>query len=149
MYAGVQICSSVRFSDATPGGALTDIGLVDRRQLMHRARALRRASTPAERMLWEVLRDRRCLGLKFRRQVPFRGFILDFFCRELSLAVELDGSVHGDPLVRAHDADRDELLRACGLRVLRIQNDEVTPRRLECLLKDVPPLRVCGEGDRG
>jgi adenine-specific DNA-methyltransferase len=116
---------------------------------MYIARELRREATPAEIRAWEILRGRRCLDLKFRRQFPYGGFILDFFCRELWLDLEVDGSVHDEPANRVHDEARDEYLRASGLRVIRIRNEEVSRDHLEKVLKDVPPLRVRGEGDRG
>jgi very-short-patch-repair endonuclease len=116
---------------------------------MYIARELRQEATPAEIRAWEVLRGRRCLGLKFRRQFPYAGFILDFFCRELALDLEVDGAVHDEPANRAHDQARDQYLKASGLRVIRIRNEEVTREHLEKILKDVPPLHVRGEGDRG
>ena len=61
-----------------------------------RAKMLRTEETPAERMLWRVLRDRAVNGLKFRRQHPLDGFVLDFFCAETKLCVELDGGIHDD-----------------------------------------------------
>ena len=70
---------------------------MDHRQLMYFARELRQQATWAEKRAWEILRDRRCLGFKFRRQFPFRGFVLDFFCRELSLNIEVDGDIHDEP----------------------------------------------------
>jgi very-short-patch-repair endonuclease len=122
---------------------------MDRRALLHRTRALRRGSTPAEQALWEIVRGRRCLGFKFRRQTPFRGFVIDFFCRELALAIEVDGGIHDDDSVRSRDTERDRLLAACGLRVIRIPNDAVSRSHIEEIIKRLPPLRVCGEGVRG
>ena len=58
------------------------------------AKANRHQPTPAEAAAWALLRNRRCLGLKFRRQHVIRGFIVDFYCPELRLAVEVDGTVH-------------------------------------------------------
>ena len=55
------------------------------------ARELRKKSTPAERLLWQTLRNRKCNGLKFRRQQIIEGFIVDFFCEELNLAVYRGG----------------------------------------------------------
>ncbi len=58
------------------------------------ARRLKREQTASERLLWEALRDRRFEGLKFRRQHAVYAYVLDFFCAELMLAVEVDGGVH-------------------------------------------------------
>lgn len=62
--------------------------------IVHAARELRRDMTSAEKKLWEALRKRRLNGLKFRRQHPVAQFILDFYCVERQLAVEVDGGVH-------------------------------------------------------
>jgi very-short-patch-repair endonuclease len=122
---------------------------MDRRDLLFLSRELRQRTTWAESRAWEVLRGRGCLGFKFRRQFPYRGFVLDFFCRELSLDLEVDGDVHNEPANQVHDIARDEILTGCGLRVIRLCNEEVSRERLEEILNDVPPLHVCGEGDRG
>jgi len=90
-----------------------------------RARELREEQTSAERILWERLRNRRFLGLKFRRQFPVEGFIADFYCHEEKLVLEVDGSVHEEPQQKAHDENRDIALRARGVKVLRITNEEV------------------------
>jgi very-short-patch-repair endonuclease len=89
------------------------------------ARALRRNMTHAETLLWRMLRDRRLDGHKFRRQVPIGRYIADFLCDEHRLIVELDGAPHDRAEQQAHDAARDEWLRAQGYRVLRIPNDLV------------------------
>jgi very-short-patch-repair endonuclease len=90
-----------------------------------RARGLRAGQTLAERILWDKLRDRRFLGLKFRRQFPFASFIADFYCEEVKLVVEVDGSVHEDPQQKASDENRDIVLRQLGIKVLRVTNTEV------------------------
>lgn len=89
------------------------------------ARQLRRRQTDAERRLWGCLRDRRFLGLKFRRQVPCGVYVLDFHCHELRLAVELDGGQH---LESAYDAERDVWLAGQGIRVMRFWNHDVLVR---------------------
>jgi len=89
------------------------------------AREQRRAPTRAEQILWEALRGRRLAGLKFRRQHPYGRFILDAFCVEHQLEVEVDGGIHADAAQCAHDAARDEVLRRQGIRVLRFTNDQV------------------------
>ena len=89
------------------------------------ARQLRRRQTDAERRLWAELRDRRFLGLKFRRQVPCGIYVLDFYCHDRRLAVELDGGQH---LNSAHDRERDAWLAGQGIRVLRYWNHDVLVR---------------------
>lgn len=119
----------------------------------HRARALRGNATPAERVLWELLR-RRALGPRFRRQHPLGPFIADFFCCEASLVVEVDGSVHDTERARRHDTDRDAFFAYCGVRVLRLRNDlvlhapdEALERIRAALRVSAPSLRV-GVGGR-
>lgn len=85
------------------------------------ARRLRRDMTDCERVLWFALRDRRLLGLKFRRQVPLGPYIADFYCAELRLVIEADGADH-DP---ARDAKRDAHLAALGYRTLRVTNHDI------------------------
>jgi very-short-patch-repair endonuclease len=88
-----------------------------------RAKELRKEQTLAERLLWRVLRDRAVNGLKFRRQHPLDGFVLDFFCPEARLCVELDGGIHDAQ--QARDAARTAQLEARGIRVIRFRNEEV------------------------
>ena len=88
------------------------------------ARRLRRNATIPERMLWNRLRRGRLAGLKFRRQQPIGPYIVDFFCHEVGLVVEVDGRTHDE---RAkEDSRRDAFLREQeGLQVLRVSNDDV------------------------
>jgi very-short-patch-repair endonuclease len=116
------------------------------------ARQMRREATPGERRLWEALRGRRCLGLKFRRQAIIGGFIMDFYCPELRIAIEVDGSVHESPDAKARDQDRDTLLAARGIRVIRIRDRDVNRESITRLLTSLslrPPSPYHGEGDRG
>ena len=89
------------------------------------ARTLRKDSTWAERTLWKHLRNRGVGEAKFRRQFGIGPYILDFFCAEALLAVELDGDVHGQPQQERHDRHRDEFVADLGIKVLRFWNDEV------------------------
>ena len=88
-----------------------------------RAKELRQQMTPAEKRLWEQLRTNQEAGLHFRRQHPIAGFIVDFYCGAAKLVVEVDGAIHNEQ--REYDAERDQVLAAHGLRVLRFSNDEV------------------------
>ena len=87
-----------------------------------RARALRRALTPAESALWTRLRDRQLGGYKFARQEPIDRYYVDFVCREQRLIIELDGIQRSD---RPEDTQRDSELCALGYRVIRIWNNDV------------------------
>ena len=89
----------------------------------HHARELRRESTDAEHWLWQRLRDRRLLGLKFRRQVPIGPYIADFVCKERSLVIEIDGSQHLEQ--EGYDRRRTAFLEQQGYGVVRYWNNEV------------------------
>ena len=89
------------------------------------ARRLRGQLTDAEQTLWSALRDSRVHGIKFRRQHPFGPFVLDFFCVNAQLAIEVDGEVHDKAEQKEYDRERTEYLETHGLRVLRFRNEEV------------------------
>ena len=95
----------------------------NRQEAVGLARSFRRVSTGAEAALWKVLRGRGLGGLKFRRQHPVDGFVVDFYCAERRLIVEVDGSVHDRQ--RAADEERQAVLDASGYRVVRLTNDIV------------------------
>ena len=88
-------------------------------------KALRNHGTSAEATLWKSLQKRQLEGRKFRRQHSIGNFIVDFFCYEEKLAIELDGSVHGDPLVAMNDKKKEEYLRSNGIRLIRFENRAV------------------------
>lgn len=93
--------------------------------LVDAAREQRHPLTNAECVLWEVLRNRGLRGLKFRRQHAIGYYILDFFCLEQSLAIEVDGDVHDNDEQRAYDDERTRRLNEAGISVLRFENREV------------------------
>jgi len=88
-----------------------------------RQRTLRKNMTDAERALWQALRGRQVLGLKFRRQHPFGDYILDFVCLEHKLIIEVDGGQHSEQA--DYDERRTRELQKAGFRVLRFWNNEV------------------------
>ncbi|PWU15975.1 MAG: DNA-cytosine methyltransferase [Verrucomicrobia bacterium] len=98
------------------------------------ARALRKHDTWAERLLWSWLRARRFSAYKFRRQRPYGPYILDFFCVEAQVNIELDGSLHGYPEQRSKDEKRDEWLEEQGIKVLRYWNGRL--RREKQVVRD-------------
>ena len=89
------------------------------------ARNLRKQDTWAEKLLWSWLRDRRFSTYKFRRQHAFGPYILDFFCIEAFLDIELDGSQHGFPEQKLKDEERDAWLAKAGVKVLRFWNSRL------------------------
>jgi len=94
---------------------------VVRRQISPHAAHLRRDMTDAERKLWLALRDRRLDGHKFRRQSTIGPYIVDFFCAEAKLIIELDGGQHNEEA----DATRTRFLAERGYQILRFWNNEV------------------------
>ena len=110
--------------------------------LKERAREFRKALTRGEKLLWEALRGARLDGYKFRRQDPYRGYVVDLRCPRSRLIVEVDGDVH-DKRGQA-DQERDAVLRGVGHEVLRIPDDEVR-NRLEAVLAML--RRICRQRD--
>jgi very-short-patch-repair endonuclease len=90
-----------------------------------RRRFLRRHATPAERVLWECLRNYRCAGRKFRRQHSIGPFIVDFYCPSARLAVEVEGDIHDDPWRAEYDYRRHRYLLDRGVQVVYLTNVEV------------------------
>jgi very-short-patch-repair endonuclease len=99
------------------------------------ARELRRDMTAAEKILWNELRNRKFKGLKFRRQQIIEGFIVDFFCHERRLVVEVDGEIHDNPEQILFDKHKDAVLLARGLHILRVKNAEVFTNLKNVLVK--------------
>ncbi len=123
-----------------------------------RARELRASSTDAERSLWLKLRDRRIVGAKFRRQVPFPPYTVDFCCFEAKLIVEVDGSQHAERVKQ--DSIRTRRLEGDGFTVIRFWNNDVLKNIdgvLEAILTELnrrgapfmaPPPRPRTENER-
>jgi very-short-patch-repair endonuclease len=109
--------------------------------ILARARELRRETTPQERKLWQRLRRKQLFGIKFRRQHPIDRFILDFFCYEHKLAVEIDGGSHYQPDQQEYDQARTDWLAQHGIRVIRFTNRDVDSN-IEGVLDEI--ARVCG-----
>ncbi len=116
---------------------------------------LRRDQTDAERKLWMHLRSRQMNGAKFRRQQPIGRYIVDFFCPEQRLVIELDGGHHADQLQA--DKRRTDFLVKTGYRVLRFWDNEVLTDT-EAVLQKIndelkhpspPPSPSRGEGGNG
>ena len=102
--------------------------------LKERIRKLRKDSTEAEQLLWRILRNRGFHDAKFRRQHPKEGFILDYYCHEAKLCVELDGSQHNEGEQVKYDEERTKiLLEKRGIRVVRFWNSDVLNRTEEVL----------------
>ena len=105
------------------------------------ARTFRREATCSERRGWEWLRDRRGLGLKFRRQQVIRGYIVDFYCAELRLVLEIDGGVHNELERVVYDLERSMHLQKAGVHhELHIRPEHVSEADLRALLAPLLPL---------
>jgi very-short-patch-repair endonuclease len=89
------------------------------------AKELRHNETPAEKKLWQCLRNRQLKGLKFRRQHPIDKYVLDFYCHECKLAIELDGGIHDQKMNKLYDEARTTDLNEEGIKVIRFRNGEV------------------------
>ncbi|MCK6502872.1 DUF559 domain-containing protein [Myxococcota bacterium] len=112
-----------------------------------KARALRRGATEPEQWLWQLLRGGRLGGHHFRRQHPLGPYVLDFYCPQARLAVELDGTGHLDRAEQ--DAARTAWLASQGVTVLRFWNDEVSGRPevvLQAILDAIEEGRSGGGG---
>jgi len=114
--------------------------------IVDRVRRFRREMTPYERIMWLILKNRGLMGYKFRRQHPIvvelddsrhkTYFILDFYCPELMLGIEVDGSVHRNQ--QEYDNHRDYQLSNYGINIVRFQNDELAePMQVKQKLEDI------------
>ena len=106
--------------------------------ILTHARSLRGKQTDAENLLWMLLRDRRMAGFKFRRQHPVARYIVDFYCHEAKLAIELDGGGHNEELSKEYDRFRSAELESAGIHVARFWNNEVLKdcvAVLECIYR--------------
>ncbi len=111
-------------------------------QLLEFAKVMRSNATNVESLMWQLLRNKRFMNLKFRRQHVIAPYIVDFYCHELGLVIELDGSQHGTDDAVEYDAERTQFLEALGLTVVRYWNHDVLGNT-EVVLEDL--WKVCFE----
>jgi very-short-patch-repair endonuclease len=102
-----------------------DRSLLNLSGMKSRRRELRNNPTAAEAVLWKCLQHRKLLEMKFRRQYSIGRYVVDFFCVECNLAVELDGAVHNDVMRQEYDAERTVFLQNQGVELVRFENREV------------------------
>ena len=102
-------------------------------ELKTRIRELRKNATDPEKLMWSLLRNRGVHDAKFRRQHPVASYILDFYCHEAKLAIELDGSQHLEENKANYDEERTKLLEEQGIKVIRFWNSNVTNKTEEVL----------------
>lgn len=111
-------------------------------QLLQFAKSMRHAATDAENLLWQLLRVKHFMVLKFRRQQVIVPYIVDFYCHEIGLVIELDGSQHSTDDALEYDAERTKFLEVLDLKVVRYWNHDVL-RRTVVVLADL--WNVCLE----
>jgi very-short-patch-repair endonuclease len=108
-------------------------------KMLYTAKTLRQEMTMAEKILWEELRDKK-LGYKFRRQQPLvlgvYNFIVDFYCPEKKLIIEVDGGIHNKDEIKEVDLVREDVLRLARFEVIRFKNNEVK-NNMEIVLEKI------------
>lgn len=112
------------------------------KNISHRASKLRKAGILSEALLWDMLKNGQFLGLDFDRQKQIGNYFVDFYCAELNLVIEIDGSSHDDKY--EYDKRRDEYMEKLGLRVIRISDEGVRHRmemELEYIAKVVDEIK--------
>jgi len=119
--------------------------LYNLRKLKNRRQELRNNPTEAESLLWKAIQHSKLNGRKFRRQHSVGYHILDFYCPEERLAIEIDGDSHNRKDAKEYDAGRTEFLESIGIRVLRFKNYEVL-KNLKGVIEEIqkrfrPPLK--------
>ena len=109
--------------------------------ILKRAREMRHPQTPAEATVWRHIRNR-ALGYKFRRQHPIERFIIDFYCAEIKLCIEIDGDSHLEKDQQEYDAARTEYLESIGRKVIRFTNEDVR-YNIQAVIKSI--IDMCDE----
>ena len=101
------------------------MGVYKNKELVRNARVLRNNMTRAEIIFWSRLREKKINGYKFRRQQPIFNFIVDFYCPELKLIIEVDGEIHSLNEKSKYDQKRDNILKINGYHIIRLTNLEI------------------------
>ena len=101
------------------------MGIYNEKILESRRRDLRVKQTEAEKILWQKLRNRQINGFKFFRQCSIGKYIADFYCSELRLVIELDGSHHYEENVFEYDKIREEFMKSLDIQTIRFNNLDV------------------------
>jgi len=113
---------------------MTDI--FNKKEFVKKRQYLRKNMTKAEIILWSKLKGKQLNGLKFRRQYGIKNYIVDFYCPELRLAIEIDGGVHCYDSRITYDEQRQKEIEELGIKVLRYTNNDVV-KNLEGVLNDI------------
>lgn len=118
-------------------------------ETLEKAKVLRKSETNAEKLLWKELRSRKFKGLKFRRQHPVSQFIVDFYCHELRLVIEVDGKIHEKLESREYDENREAELVKYEIGVIRFTNSEIENNMTSVLDKLNYKIVPLSGGNRG
>ena len=105
------------------------------KNIFEKAYVLRKNMTLAERIMWDELKNRRLFKVRFRRQHPIDIFIVDFYCHEIKLAIEIDGEVHLQTEVIEYDDGRTHDIEKLGIMILRFTNEQVYYHRSKVIKK--------------
>jgi very-short-patch-repair endonuclease len=136
---------------STKGLIFSDLYLPYNPNLKNNSRNLRKAGNLSEVLLWKELRADKFLGYSFYRQKPILNYIVDFYCKELGLVIEIDGSSHDDKI--EYDTERDRQMSVLGLTVLRIKDADVKKdmqnvlRVIENQIGELTPPNPLREGE--
>jgi len=101
------------------------------------ARRFRKNPTESEDAVWQLLRNRQIKNLKWRRQQVIDGFIADFYCAELNVVLEIDGSIHENEEVKEYDEYRTSVFESRGIKVFRLKNEDCDKRHLTELIEHI------------
>lgn len=101
------------------------------------ARQFRKNPTESEDAVWQMLRNRQIKNLKWRRQQVIDGFIADFYCAELNVVLEIDGSVHDKEEVKEYDAYRTSVFESKSIRIFRLKNEDCDKQHLTELIENI------------
>ena len=124
-------------------------------QKLELARHFRKNPTESEDAIWQMLRNRQIKNLKWRRQQVINGFIADFYCAELNVVLEIDGSVHDKEEIKEYDEFRTSVFESKGIKVFRLKNEDCDKQHLNELIESIitcnsphpSPERGRGEDD--
>ncbi|MDI6803222.1 MAG: endonuclease domain-containing protein, partial [Bacteroidota bacterium] len=118
--------------------------IFNKKEMKERRQSLRNQATLTEVRLWDRLRKKQILGVRFRRQFSIGNYIVDFYSPQIKLAIEINGKSHDTETKREYDLNRDENIKQLGINIIRFRNHEVLDeidnvvRKIEDAIKTFP-----------
>jgi very-short-patch-repair endonuclease len=106
--------------------------IFNKKEMKERRQLLRRNMPKSETILWSKIRMKQIGGCRFRRQYSVGAYVLDFYCPDLRLAIEIDGESHDKPTAKEYDQEREEQIKQLGITIIRFTNSQI-----ETKLEDV------------